>query len=194
MRQRRALLGMSQEKLGTAVGRTFQHIQKYERGSNRIGSSRLFEFAKVLDVPVSYFFDAMPSKNALAGRPMSGSGRKGGFGEAATPFEQAKDPLIKRETLELCRPTTRSAKAACASASSRWSRRSVPPAMPRCLNGRSVASQFRTLASEKRDSKEVNDWRVCKFHDYHYRISFTRRDVQGHHSDRGRKLPPTSSR
>ena len=102
MRQRRTLLGMSQEKLGTAVGLTFQQIQKYERGSNRIGSSRLFEFAKVLDVPVSYFFDEMPS-NALAGRPMSGRGKKGGFGEAATPFEQEKDPLIKRETLELVR-------------------------------------------------------------------------------------------
>ena len=102
MRQRRTLLGMSQEKLGTAVGLTFQQIQKYERESNRIGSSRLFEFAKVLDVPVSYFFDEMPS-NALAGRPMSGRGRKGGFGEAATPFEQEKDPLIKRETLELVR-------------------------------------------------------------------------------------------
>ena len=101
MRQRRTLLGMSQEKLGTAVGLTFQQIQKYERGSNRIGSSRLFEFAKVLDVPVSYFFDEMPS-NALAGRPMSGRGKKG-FGEAATPFEQEKDPLIKRETLELVR-------------------------------------------------------------------------------------------
>ena len=101
MRQRRTLLGMSQEKLGTAVGLTFQQIQKYERGSNRIGSSRLFEFAKVLDVSVSYFFDEMPS-NALAGRPMSGRGRKG-FGEAGTPFEQEKDPLIKRETLELVR-------------------------------------------------------------------------------------------
>jgi transcriptional regulator with XRE-family HTH domain len=101
MRQRRTLLGMSQTKLGTAVGLTFQQIQKYERGSNRIGSSRLFEFTKVLDVPVSYFFDEMPS-NALAGRPMSGRGRKG-FGEAATPFEQEKDPLIKRETLELVR-------------------------------------------------------------------------------------------
>ena len=94
MRQRRTLLGRSQEKLGTAVGLTFQQIQKYERGSNRIGSSRLFEFAKVLDVPVSYFFDEMPSK---------ARGRKG-FGEAATPLEQEKDdPLAKRETLELVR-------------------------------------------------------------------------------------------
>src|SRR5258708_33966085 len=101
MRQRRTLLGMSQEKLGTAVGLTFQQIQKYECGSNRIGSSRLFEFAKVLGVPGAYFFDEMPS-NALAGRPMSGRGRKS-FGEAATPFEREKDPLIKRETLELMR-------------------------------------------------------------------------------------------
>jgi len=101
LRQRRSLLGMSQNTVGTAVGLSFQQIQKYERGSNRVGSSRLFEFTKVLDVPVSYFFDEMPS-NALAGRPMSGRGRKD-FGEAATPFEQEKDPLAKRETIELVR-------------------------------------------------------------------------------------------
>ena len=61
MRQRRTLLGMSQEKLGKAVGLTFQQIQKYERGANRMGSSRLYEFARVLDVPISYFFDEMPA-------------------------------------------------------------------------------------------------------------------------------------
>ena len=102
MRQRRALLGMSQTVLGNSVGLTFQQVQKYERGSNRMGSSRLYEFAKVLDVPVSYFFDEMPS-TALAGRPMSGRGRKDGFSEAGTPFKQDKDALIKRETLELVR-------------------------------------------------------------------------------------------
>jgi transcriptional regulator with XRE-family HTH domain len=102
LRQRRTLLGMSQTKVGTAVDLTFQQIQKYERGSNRISSSQLFEFAKVLDVPVSYFFDEMPA-NALDGRPMSGRGRKG-FSETSTPFEpKEKDPLIKRETLELVR-------------------------------------------------------------------------------------------
>ena len=101
MRQRRSLLGTSQSKLGDAVGLTFQQIQKYERGGNRIGSSRLFEFAKVLDVPVSHFFEEMPA-NALSGRPMSGRSRKS-FSEAGTPFEQEKDPLIKRETLELVR-------------------------------------------------------------------------------------------
>ena len=129
-RQRRTLLGMSQGTLGTAVGLTFQQIQKYETGANRIGSSRLYEFAKVLDVPVSYFFDEMPS-NALSGRPMSGRGRKG-FGEAGTPFAQERDTLIKRETLELVRAYYRSVKAACASASLRWSRPWARRAMPRC--------------------------------------------------------------
>jgi transcriptional regulator with XRE-family HTH domain len=99
VRQRRTMLGMNQFKLGDAVNLSFQQIQKYEQGSNRISSSRLFEFAKVLRVPVSYFFDEMPV-NALAGRPMSGR-RRTGFGEAATPFEQDKDPMAKRETLDL---------------------------------------------------------------------------------------------
>ncbi len=103
LRQRRTLLGMSQTKLGDSVALTFQQIQKYERGSNRMGSSRLYEFAKVLDVPVSYFFDEMPAK-AQAAKPAPGRGRKG-FGEAGTAFvpEMEKDPLIKRETLALVR-------------------------------------------------------------------------------------------
>ena len=62
LRQRRVLLGMSQENLGLAVGLTFQQIQKYERGANRIGASRLYEFSKVLDVPVGYFFDELPDE------------------------------------------------------------------------------------------------------------------------------------
>jgi len=102
IRQRRALLGMSQTALADLVGLTFQQIQKYERGSNRTGSSRLFEFAKVLDVPVSYFFDEMPS-NALTGRPVPGRGRGDGTREASMADSEGKDPLIKRETLELVR-------------------------------------------------------------------------------------------
>ena len=101
VRQRRTLLGMSQEKLGSAVGLTFQQIQKYERGANRIGASRLYEFSKVLDVPVSYFFEDMPT-NVMIGRYGGGRGRRG-LGEAASPFEDEKDPMIKRETLELVR-------------------------------------------------------------------------------------------
>src|SRR3989339_270854 len=62
LRQRRTLLGMSQEKLGEAVNLTFQQIQKYERGANRIGASRLFQLGQVLDVSVSYFFEDMPGE------------------------------------------------------------------------------------------------------------------------------------
>ena len=60
VRLRRTLLGMSQEKLGDALGLTFQQVQKYERGANRIGSSRLYKLSQILDVPVSFFFDDMP--------------------------------------------------------------------------------------------------------------------------------------
>ena len=99
MRQRRALLGMSQSTLGNAVDLTFQQVQKYERGSNRISASRLVEFAKVLDVPVSFFFDELPAK-AVAGH-LGDRGKSAR--EKATPFEHERDPLIKRETLELVR-------------------------------------------------------------------------------------------
>jgi transcriptional regulator with XRE-family HTH domain len=94
MRQRRALLGMSQTSLGNAVGLTFQQVQKYERGSNRISASRLVEFAKVLDVPVSFFFDELPAKAVAAGLQNRGKGARD---------EHERDPLIKRETLELVR-------------------------------------------------------------------------------------------
>jgi len=92
---------MSQTTLGKAVDLTFQQIQKYERGSNRMGSSRLYEFAKVLDVPVSHFFDEMPN-NALVGKSVSGS-RGRGRGGAGSSLKEQKNPLIKRETLELVR-------------------------------------------------------------------------------------------
>ena len=101
MRQRRTLLGMSQTKLGDAVGLTFQQVQKYECGSNRMGASRLFEFANVLNVPVAYFFEEMPTKARPAG-PSSRSGRKVRDAPIEVP-RQRSDPLIKRETLELVR-------------------------------------------------------------------------------------------
>src|SRR5216684_737109 len=59
IRLRRTLLGLSQERLGDALGLTFQQVQKYERGANRVGASRLFDLSRVLDVPISYFFDEM---------------------------------------------------------------------------------------------------------------------------------------
>lgn len=98
VRLRRTLLGMSQEKLGQAVGITFQQIQKYERGLNRIGSSRLYQFAQVLDVPVSFFFENLPSDGA----PLpAGSAGLAEPGAAPPPLED--DNFSRRETLELVR-------------------------------------------------------------------------------------------
>ena len=64
IRLRRTLLGMSQERLGEALGLTFQQVQKYERGVNRVGASRLFDLARVLDVAISFFFVDMPDSIA----------------------------------------------------------------------------------------------------------------------------------
>ena len=61
VRMRRMMLGMSQEKLGDALGLTFQQVQKYEKGANRIGASRLQQIAHILQVPVSFFFDGAPN-------------------------------------------------------------------------------------------------------------------------------------
>ncbi len=93
VRLRRTLLGMSQEKLGQALSLTFQQIQKYERGANRIGSSRIYQLSRILDVPVSFFFDDMSAE--VSGRPM-------GLGEAEQSSYE-RDQLARRETLELVR-------------------------------------------------------------------------------------------
>ena len=66
LRVRRTLLGMSQTTLGDAIGVAFQQMQKYERGTNRISSSRLYALARVLDVPLQYFFDDMPTAVAAS--------------------------------------------------------------------------------------------------------------------------------
>jgi transcriptional regulator with XRE-family HTH domain len=60
VRLRRMLLGMSQERLGESMGLTFQQVQKYEKGVNRIGASRLFQISRILDVPVQFFFEEAP--------------------------------------------------------------------------------------------------------------------------------------
>ena len=97
VRLRRTLLGLSQEKLGEALGLTFQQVQKYERGANRIGASRLFDLSRVLDVPISFFYDDM-SSNTSAKSPRNIVSLAD---QAVEPFEP--DPLAKRETLELVR-------------------------------------------------------------------------------------------
>lgn len=99
IRLRRTLLGMSQERLGEALGLTFQQVQKYERGVNRVGASRLFDLSRVLDVPISFFFDDMPDSVAGA---LGGAGRRPpGFPEASDTV--ADDTMSRRETLELVR-------------------------------------------------------------------------------------------
>ncbi len=85
IRLRRTLLGMSQQRLGDAIGLTFQQVQKYERGTNRVGASRMHDLARALDVPISYFYED------LGGTPK------------APQANPADDNLKKRETLELVR-------------------------------------------------------------------------------------------
>src|SRR5678816_919138 len=69
VRLRRTLLGMSQEKLADALGLTFQQVQKYERGANRIGASRLHQLSRILEVPVAFFFEEMGSSPAPNAQP-----------------------------------------------------------------------------------------------------------------------------
>ena len=94
VRQRRTMLGMSQEKLGEALGLTFQQVQKYERGANRIGASRLHQISEALDVPINFFFeDISPS--------LTKKRDKTALAEAQAEYDH--DPMAKRETLELVR-------------------------------------------------------------------------------------------
>lgn len=92
VRQRRTILGMSQTMLGEALGLTFQQIQKYERGSNRVGASRLFELCRVLGVPLGYFFEGLEPDAT----PIPAS-------SIPDEMKANADPLSRRETLELVR-------------------------------------------------------------------------------------------
>ncbi|MBI4185176.1 MAG: helix-turn-helix transcriptional regulator [Proteobacteria bacterium] len=97
VRLRRTMLGMSQEKLAGAIGLTFQQVQKYERGANRIGASRLYELSRVLGVPISFFFEDLPAETAR----LAATAAAPGLAEERAPF--ATDPLNRRESLELIR-------------------------------------------------------------------------------------------
>ena len=96
LRRRRTLSGMSQTTLGDAIGLTFQQVQKYERGANRISASRLFGLSRVFDVPIQFFFDDMPTAVA-ASSPTQGGGK------AKEPPSYEPNPMAKRETLQLVR-------------------------------------------------------------------------------------------
>jgi transcriptional regulator with XRE-family HTH domain len=110
VRMRRMMLAMSQEKLGDALGLTFQQVQKYEKGANRIGASRLQQIAHILQVPVSFFFEGAPS---VPGQHADG------LAEAPSPayvsdflatseglaltkaFMRIKDPKLRRRIVDL---------------------------------------------------------------------------------------------
>lgn len=110
VRLRRNMVGMSQEKLGEMLGITFQQVQKYEKGTNRVGASRLQAISSVLSVPVSYFFEDAP--NLEGAQP-------GGFAESDNPsyvvdflssseglqlnraFMRISDPKVRRKVIDL---------------------------------------------------------------------------------------------
>ena len=96
LRLRRMALGMSQEKLGEGLGLTFQQVQKYEKGSNRIGASRLWEISCILDAPISYFFEGATNIKSSG----QGSGQIIGFREE-DPANFMFDFLATNEGLEL---------------------------------------------------------------------------------------------
>jgi len=96
VRMRRIMLGMSQEKLGEALGLTFQQIQKYEKGTNRVGASRIQQISEILQVPVSFLFEGGPS----------GSAEGGGFAEGSS-LSYVSDFLATSEGLALTRAFTR---------------------------------------------------------------------------------------
>ena len=107
------LLGMSQEKLGERLGLTFQQVQKYEKGINRVGASRLFDLSQVLGVPVQFFFEELPSGDAgegaagFAERPAESyaveflASREGL--ELNKAFARIADPRVRRSVVELVR-------------------------------------------------------------------------------------------
>jgi transcriptional regulator with XRE-family HTH domain len=109
VRMRRMLLGMSQDKLGDALGLTFQQIQKYEKGANRIGASRIFEIAHILSVPIQFFYDDFNGKSGVS-YGFAEDGEDGSFMELlhspegvqlCRSFSEIKDPKVRKRVLDL---------------------------------------------------------------------------------------------
>jgi transcriptional regulator with XRE-family HTH domain len=107
----RMLIGMSQEKLGEHLGLTFQQVQKYEKGSNRVSASKLYQMAQVLGVPVQFFYEDLPGGGAQGQGP--GFGEQGGQSEIMgflgsseaiqlnRAFSEIVDPAVRRRVVEL---------------------------------------------------------------------------------------------
>ena len=108
VRMQRMLIGMSQEKLGEALGLTFQQVQKYEKGTNRIGASRLYEIGAVLGVPIEYFFDGLENGALKGAAGLHGSVDVGVLSTAEgiqlnSAFFAIPDPKLRRRILDLIR-------------------------------------------------------------------------------------------
>jgi transcriptional regulator with XRE-family HTH domain len=124
VRFRRMLLGMSQEKLGERLGLTFQQVQKYEKGINRVGASRLFDLSQVLGVPVQFFYDEAPgSYEQSSGSQAAGSAEKSSEShiveflnsrdglELNKAFVRITDPKVRRSIVDLVRSLANEEKA-----------------------------------------------------------------------------------
>ena len=108
IRLRRRLLGLSQEKLAEALGLTFQQVQKYERGSNRVSASKLYEISRTLQAPISFFYEGLPDAESGGAMPTSADGSPTADllltteGPAlAAAFPRIKSPQARRNLLDL---------------------------------------------------------------------------------------------
>ncbi|PII39734.1 Cro/Cl family transcriptional regulator [Sinorhizobium meliloti CCBAU 01290] len=109
IRLRRTMLGMSQEKLGESLGITFQQIQKYEKGTNRVGASRLQNISQILNVPVSFFFEDAPGDGGGTGPGMAEASSSNYVVDFLSPrraelnraFVKISDPKVRRKLVDL---------------------------------------------------------------------------------------------
>ena len=106
------MIGMSQEKLGDEIGLTFQQIQKYEKGTNRIGASRLFQLSRLLDVPIQYFFQDAPVEGGVGATAAASNNEDPAIFEFLSSreglelnraFVRISDPRVRRSIVELMR-------------------------------------------------------------------------------------------
>ena len=108
VRIRRMLIGMSQEKLGDLLGLTFQQVQKYEKGVNRIGAGRLFEMARILGVPIDFFYEGVESAEGRPGfaepegaPPVMEFVSSGEGLQLSLAFMKIRDPKVRKRVLDL---------------------------------------------------------------------------------------------
>jgi transcriptional regulator with XRE-family HTH domain len=105
VRIRRMLIGMSQERLGDLLGLTFQQVQKYEKGVNRIGAGRLFEVSRILNVPIDFFYEgvnaAQPGAGEAEGAPVMEFVSSGEGLQLSLAFMKIKDTKVRKRVLDL---------------------------------------------------------------------------------------------